>query len=96
MTSEKALAGQTAEACGMSSLAIRVGRMTLKPETKYSCVSVSIGFARALGARFVSGWTETYGHELRCEDRVAEADFRPEGLELWRSFSTEALDTRVF
>lgn len=36
MTKEKALAGQTLEDYGMSRSSINVGRMTLKPETKYS------------------------------------------------------------
>ena len=36
MTREKADAGQTLDACGMWRSAMRVGRMTLKPETKYS------------------------------------------------------------
>ena len=35
-TKAKALAGQTAEACGIERSLTRVGRMTLKPETKYS------------------------------------------------------------
>ena len=36
VTKENALAGHTAEACGMSSSLIKVGKSTLKPETKYS------------------------------------------------------------
>ena len=41
VTREKAEAGQTADACGMSSSRMRVGKRTLKPETKYSCLEVS-------------------------------------------------------
>ena len=70
--------------------------MTLKPETKYSCVTVSIGVLGLSGGDgCLWGWNETHGHELRCQDRVAEADLGPEGLEVFRSFSTEALDTRL-
>ena len=36
MTREKAVAGHTLAACGISSSVISVGRMTVKPETKYS------------------------------------------------------------
>ena len=35
-TRAKALAGQTAEDCGIERSLIKVGKMTLKPETKYS------------------------------------------------------------
>ena len=36
ITREHAVAGHTLDACGISSSLINVGRMTVKPETKYS------------------------------------------------------------
>ena len=42
MTSENAAAGHTLAACGMSSSRINVGKMTVKPETKYSVKNCDI------------------------------------------------------
>lgn len=91
MTREKALAGQTADAMGISSSSIRLGRRTLKPETKYSYID---RLDSMHGTKEIK--RDTYGHELRRQHRVAEEHFRPQGLELGWSLPTQPFDLSPF